>query len=72
MIVGFVRSWRRTVSVAVVEVYPDRFTMTARLRPRDDDGIVATALCPVSPGGEVPTEMRDEFIALAHAATAMH
>jgi hypothetical protein len=61
-----------TVSVSVVEVFPDSFIMTARLRPRDGDGIAATAWCSLSPGGEVPTAMRDEFIALAHTATYVH
>lgn len=35
-----------TVSVAVVEVFPDRFTMEARLRPRDredDQSVSSTA-----------------------------
>lgn len=61
-----------TISVSVVEVYPDRFTMTAMLRPGDRDGIVATASCSLSPGGEVSTAMRNEFIALAHAAKYLH
>jgi hypothetical protein len=61
-----------TVSVSVVEVYPDSFTMAGMLRPRSTDGVAATAWCSLSPGGEVPTPMRDEFIALAHAATYFH
>lgn len=61
-----------TVSVNVVEVFPDRFTMTARFRPADTDGIVATAWCTLTPGREVPTAMRDEFIALAQSATHFH
>jgi hypothetical protein len=64
-----------TVAVAVVEVYPDSFTMTARLRPRgpsDGDGIAATAWCELSPGGAVTTAMRDEFIAHAHGARHFH
>jgi acyl-CoA thioesterase FadM len=61
-----------TVSVNVVEVFPDSFTMTAMFRPRDGDGIAATAWCSLSPGGEVSTAMRDEFIALAHTATSIH
>ena len=64
-----------TVAVNVVEVFPDRFTMMARLRPvgpADDDGIAATAWCSLAPGGEVPRAMRDEFIALAHGAAYMH
>ncbi|MGQ0802507.1 MAG: hypothetical protein ACT4PI_01400 [Actinomycetota bacterium] len=58
--------------MSVVEVFADRFTMEARMRPRDRDGIAATAWCSLSPGGEVPTAMRDEFIALAHAAPHVH
>ena len=64
-----------TVSVGVVEVFPDRFTMLARLRPvgpAEGDGLAATASCSLSPGGVVPTAMRDEFIALAHAAQHIH
>jgi hypothetical protein len=64
-----------TVSVGVVEVFPDRFTMLARVRPvgpADGDGLAASASCSLSPGGAVPTAMRDEFIALAHAAAHFH
>jgi hypothetical protein len=64
-----------TVSVGVVEVFPDRFTMLARVRPvgpADGDGLAATASCSLSPGGEVPNAMRDEFIALAHSAAHIH
>ena len=64
-----------TVSVGVVEVFPDHFTMLARLRPvapADGDGLAATASCSLSPGGEVPNAMRDEFIALAHSAAHFH
>ena len=61
-----------TVSVSVVEVLRDSFTMESRIRPADRDGIVATAWCSLSPGGEVSKAMRDEFIALAHAASHIH
>ena len=64
-----------TVAVAVVEVFPDSFTMTARIRPNgpaDGDGIAATGWCQLTPGGEVTNAMRDEFIAHAHAARYMH
>jgi hypothetical protein len=60
------------VSVNVVEVFPNSFTMAARLRPDDRDGIAATASCTLSPGGEVPKAIRDEFIALAHEAKHIH
>jgi hypothetical protein len=46
--------------------------MAAMLRPQSTDGVAATAWCSLSPGGEVPTTMRDEFIALAHAARYFH
>jgi hypothetical protein len=61
-----------TVSVSVVEVFPEGFTMSARLRPREGDGIAATASCRLSPGGPVLPATRDEFIALAHRATHVH
>ena len=68
-----------TVAVAVVEVFPDSFTMTARVRPDGPsdstgagEGIAATAWCSVSPGGAVSNAMRDELIAMAHAAKHFH
>ena len=61
-----------TISVNVTEVFPDRFTMAAMIRPADDDGIAGTARCSLSPGGDVPKAMRDEFIALAHGARHFH
>jgi hypothetical protein len=62
-----------TISVNVVEVFPDRFTMSARIRPADRDGVAADARCSLAPTtGEVPNAMRDEFIALAHGASYTH
>ena len=61
-----------TASTNVIEVFSSGFTMAARLRPDDRDGIAATATCTLSPGGEVPKAMRDEFIALAHSAKYIH
>jgi hypothetical protein len=62
-----------TISVNVVEVFPDRFTMAARLRPADREGVAADARCSLGPAsGEVSTAMRDEFIARAHAAAYTH
>jgi acyl-CoA thioesterase FadM len=64
-----------TISVSVVEVFPESFTMTARLRPAgpsDGDAVAAAAWCSLAPGGEVTTAMRDEFIAHAHAARYTH
>ncbi|MGO9559600.1 MAG: hypothetical protein ACLPQS_00290 [Acidimicrobiales bacterium] len=61
-----------TVSTNVVEVFPDRFTMTARIRSCGTSDGAATAWCSLSPAGGVSTEMRDEFIALAHGARHYH
>jgi acyl-CoA thioesterase FadM len=63
---------RVTISVNVVEVYPETFTMDARVRPADRDGIAATGRCSLSPGGQVSDAMRDEFIALAQGARRPH
>ena len=61
-----------TVSVSVVEIFDDGFTMEARLRPADGPGVAAMARSSMSPGAEVSKAMRDEFIALAHAARHYH
>ena len=64
-----------TVSVGVLEVFPDRFTMNARVRPIDDtgaEGAAATAWCEVTTGGEVTTAMRDEFVKRAQEARYLH
>lgn len=62
-----------SVSVAVVEIFEDSFTMMARLRPVGaGDDVAGTASCVLSPGGPVSTEMRDEFVARAQAARYFH
>jgi hypothetical protein len=61
-----------TVSVNVVEIYPDSFTMRARIRPAAGDGVVADASCTLSVDGTVSEKMRDEFIGLAQNARFMH
>ncbi len=61
-----------TVSVAVVEIYADRFTMEACVRPAAGEGIAARAKCSLSTEHDVTGENRDEFIALAHAAQHLH
>ena len=62
-----------TISVNVIEVFPDRFTMAARLRPADREGVAADARCSLAlAAGEVSTATRDEFIARAHAAAYTH
>jgi hypothetical protein len=60
-----------SISVNVTELFPDRFAMTARIRPAEGDGIAADAVCTVS-AGEVSAEVRDELIAIAHAAPHWH
>jgi acyl-CoA thioesterase FadM len=62
---------RVAIAVNVTEVFTDRFTMAARIRA-DDGALAADARCSMSPGPEVPIAMRDEFIALAHAASYTH
>jgi acyl-CoA thioesterase FadM len=61
-----------TVSVNVTEVYPETFTMSARIRPADGPGVAADARCSLFPGGPVSNAMRDEFISLAHNARHTH
>ncbi len=64
-----------TVSVGVVELFPETFKMVARIRPvgpADGDGLVATATSSLAPSGGVTTEMRDEFIGHAHSAAHFH
>jgi hypothetical protein len=67
-----VANGRLTISVNVVELFPDSFTMSARLRPTDGDGVAASATCTLVPEGGVTDAMRDEFIAHAHAARFTH
>jgi acyl-CoA thioesterase FadM len=61
-----------TISVSVVEVYDDHFTMNARLRSDDGGEIAGAARCSLTTGSPVTREMRDEFIAIAHAAQHYH
>jgi hypothetical protein len=61
-----------SVSASVVEVFDDRFTMHARVRPAEGDGIAAEARADVFPGGAVTREIRDELIAHAHEARHYH
>ena len=61
-----------TVSVSVVEVFPDRFTMHVRIRPSEGDAIAAEGSCSLVPAGGVGNDVRDELIALAHAASHYH
>jgi hypothetical protein len=61
-----------SVSAGVVEVYPERFVLAARIRADGDDGVVADVQRSVSPAGGVSDQVRDELIALAHAARHWH
>ena len=62
-----------SVSVAVVEVFPESFTMEARIRPGEGAGIAGSASCVVVPaGGAVGDALRAELIELAQNARHMH
>jgi acyl-CoA thioesterase FadM len=60
------------VGVAVVEVFPETFTMEARVRPEQGAGIAATASCVVAPAGGVTDGLRSRLIALAQTARHHH
>ena len=60
-----------SISVSVTELFPDRFVMAARVRPEVGDAVAADLRCVVS-AGEVTTAMRDDLIAIAHAASHWH
>jgi len=55
------------VSVGVVEIYPDRFTMELRARPSAGEGVAARGRCTLALA-EITDQTRDEFIRLAHGA----
>ena len=61
-----------SVSAGVVEVFEDRFTMHARVRPAEGDAIAAEVRADVLPQGGVTREIRDELIAHAHGAAHYH
>ena len=60
------------VGVAVVEVFPDTFTMDLRIRPAEGSGIAGSASCVVAPAGGVGGELRSRLIALAQTARHHH
>lgn len=60
-----------SVSVSVTELFPDRFEMAARVRPAEGDAVVADLRC-IASAGEVTTAVRDDLIAIAHAAPHWH
>jgi hypothetical protein len=61
-----------TVVAAVIEIYPDAFTMRGRIRSRDraggDGDVAADVSCKLSTCDPLPEACVDEFIALAHSA----
>ena len=61
-----------TVSVSVIELFPDRLTMALRVRSTGADGIVGEGTCDVLLGGPLTDEIRDELIAHAHGARHYH
>jgi acyl-CoA thioesterase FadM len=61
-----------TISVGVTEVFPDNFTMAARIRLAEGGGVAADAQCSVSIATGVTDAIRDELIALAHGASHFH
>jgi hypothetical protein len=60
-----------TVSIGVVEGFPETFEMEARIRS-DNGDIAADARCTVALRGGVTNAIRDELIARAHNARYMH
>jgi len=56
------------VATGVVEIFPDSFTMHARIRSDDDGDLAADGVAELSTGSDLPIECRDEFIARAHGA----
>jgi hypothetical protein len=59
---------RVSAAVAVVEVFPDHFTMTSRMRPDVGPGVAATATCRIVPAGGVTREVQAELVARAQSA----
>ncbi|HJR25511.1 MAG TPA: hypothetical protein VJ804_08565 [Acidimicrobiales bacterium] len=60
------------VGVAVVEVFPEQFTMEVRIRPDEGHGVAGTASCAMAPPGGVSDELRSRLIALAQTARHLH
>jgi hypothetical protein len=60
-----------SVSIAVIELFPEGFTMSGRIRG-DHDEIVADARCFATYAGGVGDAVRDELIAIAHNANQWH
>lgn len=60
-----------TVSAGVVEILPDAFTLSVRIRATGD-AVVADVTATFATADPIPASMRDEFIALAHNARHFH
>jgi hypothetical protein len=60
------------VAAAVNEVYPTLFTMVARLRPAEGEGIAGSASCDVRPAGGITKAVQAELIARAQTARHFH
>jgi hypothetical protein len=60
-----------SVSAAVIELFPEGFTMAGRVRG-DNDAIAADTRCFVTVAGGVSDTIRDELIAIAHSAKHWH
>jgi len=59
-------------SLLQAEISRDGFDMAVRVRPATGTEVTATVTCAVQPADGIPDEMRDEFIAHAHAARHFH
>ena len=60
-----------SVSAGVVEVFPDGFRLSVRVRASAGE-VAADVACDFACAGGIPASMRDEFIALAHGAAHVH
>ena len=61
-----------TVSAGPSEIYPSSFTVNLRIRPADGSGATVDAVWTVRVPEGVPNALRDELIALNHAAEHAH
>ena len=61
-----------TVSAGPSEIYPSSFTVNLRIRPADGSGATVDAVWTVRVTDGVPNALRDELIALNHAAEHAH
>ena len=61
-----------TISTSVTEVYEDAFVMATRIRPASGPGVAADATARLTAGAALGAAVRDEMIAMAHAASHFH